>query len=106
MDISNKIVPAYLSTDNGNIMVIQEKEMLLYSKMNQIVKIFAILGGEEEKPKWVLEFQIKGESERALLVTSLNEPRYFPNLNFMAATVRLWCPQIETIELGINRSTN
>lgn len=99
-DSSNIMNPVFLKTENGQ-MIIQERELLVYAKTNHIGKIFALVKGEENKPYWILEFQIKGESERALLVTSLNKPRPFPRLNSMVSMVKNWCPDIENIILEI-----
>ena len=102
-ECSNTITLAFLNTDNGQQMVIQEKELLVYAKTNHIVKIFAVLRGDNTKPKWELEFQIKGEKELALLVTSLNKPRQFPRLNNMVELLKTWCPYIENISLDLHQ---
>lgn len=96
-ECSNNSKLAFLTTENGRNMVIYERELLVYSKTNHIVKIFAVMRGSNEKPKWELEFQIKGEKERALLVSSLNKARQFPRLNNMVALVKVWCPDIENV---------
>lgn len=102
MTDSNIMTLAIIETENGQSMVIQQQQLLVYSKTNHIVKIFAVMRGTNEKPKWELEFQLKGEKERALLVTSLNKPRQFPRLNNMVELVKEWCPYIESIVLDIH----
>lgn len=102
MTDSNIMTLAIIETENGQSMVIQQQQLLVYSKTNHIVKIFAVMRGTNEKPKWELEFQLKGEKERALLVTSLNKPRQFPRLNNMVELVKEWCPYIENIVLDIH----
>ena len=101
-ECSNNSKLAFLTTENGRNMVIYERELLVYSKTNHIVKVFAVKRGTEEKPKWELEFQLKGENERALLVSSLNKPRQFPRLNNMVEMVKAWCPNIEDLSLGLH----
>jgi len=98
---SDKSTFVFLNIENGHKMVIYERELRVYSKTNSIVKVFAILKDSENKPKWELEFQIKGEQERALLVTSLNKPRQFPKLNYMVELVKDWCPNIESLILEL-----
>lgn len=82
-------------------MVITQQELSVYSKTNHIVKIFAVMNGSKEKPIWELWFQIKGEKNKALLVTSLNKPRKFPRLNNMVLFVQGICPDVEDICLNI-----
>ncbi len=82
-------------------MVIYERELRVYAKTNSIIKVFAVMTDTKEKPKWELEFQLKGEEERALLVTSLSKPRQFPQLNYMVELLNEWCPGLENITLGI-----
>jgi hypothetical protein len=84
-------------------MVIQEKELLVYSKTRHIVNVLAILHGDDNKPVWQLEFQIKGEKETALLVTALNKPRQFPRLNNMVGLVKVWCPYIKNINIELKK---
>lgn len=98
---SNMITLAFIETENGHSMVITQQELLVYSKTNHILKVFAVMRGSEDKPKWELEFQIKGEKDRAVLVTSLNTPRQFPRLNNMVGLINNWCPEIENICLDI-----
>lgn len=101
-ECSNTIALAFLNTENGQQMVIQEKELLVYAKTNHITKVFAVLRDYKDKPKWELEFQIKGEKEMALLVTSLNKPRQFPRLNHMVEQVNIWCPYIKSLCLDLH----
>ena len=84
-------------------MVIQEKELLVYAKTRHIVNVLAILHGDENKPIWQLEFQIKNEKEQALLVTALSKPRQFPRLNNMVELVKIWCPYIKNISVEIKQ---
>jgi len=100
-DSSNTITLAYLQIENGQKMIIHERELLVYARTNHIGKVFAVMRGKKEKPKWELEFQIKGEKERAILVSSLNKPRQFPRLNNMVEMLQNWCPDIDVITLSI-----
>ena len=101
-DISDRSTPTLLNIENEYKMVIYERELKLYSKTNSIVKVFAVKRGSKDKPKWELEFQIKGETERALLVTSLNKARQFPRLNQMVEMLLDWCPDVENVNLGLH----
>jgi len=102
MNESNIMSLAIIETENGQYMLLQQKQLLVYSKTNHIVKIFAVKRGTEDKPKWELEFQLKGEAKRALLVTSLNTPRPFPRLNTMVDYLKEWCPNIDNVSLDLH----
>ena len=100
---SGKNQLAILETENGQkYMVIYERELRVYAKTNSIREVYAIMTGTDEKPKWELEFHLKGEDERALLVTSKHKPRQFPKLNYMVLLLKDWCPNLDEIKLGVS----
>ena len=84
-------------------MVIYEKELRVYIRTNALMKVYAVLATEDPKPTWELEFQLKGENDRALFVTSLNKPRQFPNLNSLVKVLQELCPDVDDIVLGIKK---
>ena len=100
------LVEPTLNTKSENEMVIYERELLTYAKTKSISKIFAVMREPQDKPVWELEFLLKGATERALLVTSLNKPRVFPRLDTMIALVQLWCPEIDELVLDLNCKTS
>ncbi|NQY62983.1 MAG: hypothetical protein HRT38_04510 [Alteromonadaceae bacterium] len=85
-------------------MLIQEKELNVYAKTNFIEKVSATRSENNIKPLWQLEFKIKGESEIALLITTLNKPRLFPNVDYLIEYVNIWCPKIEQIVFNIKKN--
>jgi hypothetical protein len=82
-------------------MIIQEKELKVYGRTNSIAKVHAMKISDGKDAKWQLEFQFKGEKERALFVTSLNQPRLFKSVNTLVDLLQEWCPFVEYISLGI-----
>lgn len=85
-------------------MLIQEKELKVYAKTNSIDKVFATKQDNSLKTQWKLEFKLKGEKELATLVTALNNPRLFPNVNYLVECVNVWCPNINNLILDIKKS--
>jgi len=100
---SDKSTFVFLKIENSHKMVIYERELRIYSKTNSIVKVFAVKRESEPKPKWELEFNIKGETERALLVTTRNKPRQFSKLNHMVELVKDWCPNLDSLILDLKQ---
>lgn len=92
---------AYLTTEHGKRMVIYERELRVYAKTHMISKVMAVRTGDINKPKWELEFRLKGGDESALLVTSLNKPRQFKQLNYMVELLNDLCPDLEEVALSI-----
>jgi hypothetical protein len=101
---SNIIKPRLINIECGLRMVIYEKELLVYAKTNHIVKIFAVFAGTKDKAKWQLEFQLKGQKERALLVSQTNKPRLFPRLNNMVEMLTEWCPDLEYVSVDMTKN--
>lgn len=95
---------AKLTTETGQIMVIYERELRVYAKTNSILRVWAIRTGKQDKPTWELEFRLKGEDENAVLVTSLNKPRRFKQVNYLVEYLNELCPTLDEITLGINNS--
>ena len=85
-------------------MLIQEKELKVYAKTNSIDKVFATKQDNSLKTQWKLEFKLKGEKELATLVTALNNPRLFPNVNYLVECVNVWCPKINNLILDIKKT--
>ncbi|WP_020211021.1 hypothetical protein [Gilvimarinus chinensis] len=92
---------AFLNTEHGKRMVIYERELRTYAKTNMIAKVYAVRTGDPNKPKWELEFKLKGGEENALLVTSLNKPRQFKQLNYMVEFLNDLCPDLSDLVLGL-----
>lgn len=100
-DSSVKNARVFLTLENRLQMVVYERELKVYAKTNAITKVIAVMA-DDEKPYWVLEFQFKGEEERAVLVTSLNKPRQFKRLNYMVSLIQEWCPKLDNIILELH----
>ena len=84
-------------------MFIQEKELKVYAKTNSIDKVFATKNENSPKTQWKLEFKLKGEKERATLITAINKPRMFPNINYLVECLNLWCPNVANLIVDIKK---
>ena len=104
MDGNDKNHPFLLRQKRGDQMLIYEREFRLLGKSDSVQWVKAVNRGTSDNGLWELEVKIQGEKEHAILVTSHNKPRQFPNLNFLQAFIHDTCPSISSIEVRIRQT--
>lgn len=100
-ELSDKKNHLFLHKSGKSMVVIYERELKTYAKSGTIDKLQGVQTlTEDNKIKWELHIYIKGlNKEVAVLMTSLNKPRQFPNLTRMVELVQNWCPYLSILEL-------
>lgn len=101
LDLSDKKSRLFIHKSGLEMVVIYERELKTYAKSGTIEKLQGVqVVTENNKIKWELHIFIKGlNKEVAVLMTSLNKPRQFPNLSRLVELVQDWCPNLSKFEL-------